>query len=108
MFQFKAQWSARSMYDAMQNCTYVGPWAITRYIGEELENKQKARQLGAQVVSKRSRCEKREIFGATEAMKGSYEEVVELKVTFRGSDPVLSCSLPLWLVGGCLRRPLRA
>ena len=53
---------------------------------EELGEKQRSGQLGAQVVSRRAPCGKHEVFGATDSMKGSYDEVVELKFTFKGSD----------------------
>ena len=80
--------------------------AIQAQFLQELESKQKARQLGAQVVSKRSRCAKQEIFGATEGMKGSYEEVVELKVTFRGSDGRSATALLTFVVLERLATPM--
>ena len=53
---------------------------------QELESKQKSGQLGAQVVAPRASCAKHNVVGATSAMTGSFDEVVDMRVTFRGSD----------------------
>ena len=54
---------------------------------EELERKQKSGELVSRnVVSKKSSCGKHGLLGATEGMTGSYEEAVELQLTFRSSD----------------------
>lgn len=53
---------------------------------KELEAKQSSGQLGAQVVAPRAACAKHNVLGATTAMTGSFDEVVDMRVTFRGSD----------------------
>ena len=57
---------------------------------QELEAKQSSGQLGAQVVAPRASCAKHNVVGATSAMTGSFDEVVDMRVTFRGSERTLS------------------
>ena len=51
---------------------------------EELEAKQRAGQLGAQAISARMSVTKHNITGASSSWTGSYDEVVNIRVTFRG------------------------
>ena len=60
--------------------------AVREEFLQELEKKQKSGQLGAQVVSQRASCGSHDVVGATSAMTGSFNEVVDMRVTFRGSD----------------------
>ena len=50
---------------------------------EELEAKQKAGQLGAQTISPRISVAEMGITGASSTWKGSYDEVVNMRITFR-------------------------
>ena len=56
--------------------------AIRLDLLKELEAKQKAGRFGKRVLSSRAKCAKMNVLGATTAMTGSYDEVVDIAITF--------------------------
>ena len=80
--------------------------AIQLELLKELEAKQKAGQLGRRVVSPRAKCAQMNVLGATTAMTGSYDEVVEIEITFRGSDGHSATALITFVIMRELSSPM--
>ena len=73
---------------------------------EELEAKQKSGQLPAQTISPRISVVEHAITGAASGWKGSFDEVVNMRITFRSDDGHSATALITFVILKAATSPL--